>query len=131
MTKGQYNTSFTRLKEQTERERERASCLICIIIKNVNKTFFINSDVLTEQHRLQARVHTSKCNPFNLITSYCPLVFSTTVLLDIKQRRRTYNTWLVDLQAGVLPYRDGYHSYHFVFIQQLRKISLIFIKQFE
>jgi len=70
----------------------------------------MNSNVLTEQRRLQTRVHTSKGNHFNLITSYCLLIFSTTVLLSIKQRRRTYpTTRLVGLQAEDLPHKDGYH----------------------
>ena len=59
--------------------------------------------------------------------SYYLLISGTTVLLRIKQRRRTYHTRLVDLQAGDLPYKDGYHSYRLAFIQQLHKISLIFI----
>jgi len=88
------------------------------------KYIFLNCILLTEQHRLQMRVHTSKCNLFNLITSYCLLIFSTTVLLGIKQRRRTYHTRLVGMQAEDRPYKDGYRSYHLAFIQQLRKNQL-------
>jgi len=79
----------------------------------------MNSNVLTEQHRLQMRVHTGKCNLFNLITSYYLLIFSTTVLLRIKQSRRTYHTRLVGMQGGGLAYKDGYHSCHLAFIEQV------------
>jgi len=70
------------------------------------------------------RVHTSKCNLFNLIPSYSIIIFSTTILLGIKQRRRTYHTRLVGMQAGDRPYKDGYLSCHLAFIQQLRKNHL-------
>jgi len=58
-------------------------------------------------------------------------MFSTTVLLGNKQRRRTYHTRLVGMQAGDRPYKDGYRSYPLAFIQQLRKISVTFIKRVE
>ena len=61
--------------------------------------------------------------------SYYLLIFGTIVLLSVKQRRCTYHTRLVDMQAGDLPYRDGYRSYHLAFIQQFPKISLTFIKR--
>jgi len=47
--------------------------------------FFINSDVLTEQHRLQTRIRTGKCNLFNLI----PKLLSTNIGYDSTVRYQT------------------------------------------
>jgi len=68
------------------------------------------------------RVHTSKWNIFNLITRHCLLVFSTT------EDALTQQTRLVGMQAEDRPYKDGYHSYHLGFIQQLNKNQLILKK---
>jgi len=84
MTKGKDSISLTRLKEETE----RVSYVICNIIKIMSiKYFFMNSDVLTEQHRLQTRIRTGKCNFFNLKPKLLSLNigYDSTVTFQTKQ----------------------------------------------
>ena len=58
----------------------------------------MNSNVLTEQHHLQTRIHTRKCNLFNLI----PKLLSPNIRYDSTVTYQTKKTHL--------PHQDGRYS---------------------
>jgi len=72
--------------------------------------------------RLQQMCDRLLMYPLTSLLSYCILVFITsmTVILPTnKQRRCTYHSRLVGMQAGDLPYKNGLRSNPFAFIQRL------------
>jgi len=94
-------------RTNSERERERTSYVICNNIKNMSiKHFFIHSDVLTEQHRLQTRIRTGKCNLFNLI----PKLLSPNIGYDSNVRYQTKQMHLPHLAGRFAGRRSSLQS---------------------